>query len=72
VHFVVLLLLVVQAAKVEGFMEREAGALVLHLGKMVECVLLMVVDGEHVQRHRHPVSIVVINQTWIESRALHT
>ena len=56
-----LLLLVVQAAKVEGFMEREASALVLHLGKMVECVLLMVVDGEHVHRHRHPVSIVVIN-----------
>ena len=68
----VLLLLVVQAAKVEGFMEREAGALVLHLGKVVECVVLMVVDGEHVQRHRHPVSIVVINQTWTESRALDT
>ena len=61
----VLLLLVVQAAKVEGFMEREAGALVLHSGKMVECVLLMVVDGEHVQRHSHPVSIVVISQTWM-------
>ena len=61
----VLLLLVVQAAKVEGFMEREAGALVLHLGKMVECVLLMVVDGEHVHRHRHPASIVVKSQTWM-------